>query len=101
MREPEPSTQWYRFCRIMLEWLHPKRGLDPEAWIKQVVDTAQSLNVNVLAFDIWHGGYAVFNGSIAPRDRHIGDADLFALLDREVHARAHRVAGADDRDPDQ
>lgn len=75
----------------MLEWLNPKRDLDPEAWVKEVVARAQNLNVNTLAFDFYHGGYAIFEGAVAPKDRHVGDADVLALLDQELHQRNMRL----------
>ena len=87
MGKTDTPPDWYRFCRIMLEWLHPKRDLDPEAWVEQVVARAADLNVNALAFDLYHGGYAVFDGAVAEKVRHIGDADLLALLDRALHRR--------------
>jgi len=82
-----PGRDWFRFCRICLEWLHPRQDLDPEPWVRLVVERAQSLSIDTLAFDLYHGGHAVFDGSVAPKDRHIGDADLFALLDAELHRR--------------
>ncbi len=85
------KDDWYPFCRIMLEWLNPKRDLDPEPWVKEVIARAQSLNVDTLAFDFYHGGYAIFDGAVAPKDRHVGDADLLALLDQELHQRNMRL----------
>jgi hypothetical protein len=87
MAKSTAEKDWYRYCRIMLEWLHPARDLDPERWVEQVVARAASLNVNALAFDIYHGGYAIFNGAVAPKDRHVGEADVLSLLDRAVHER--------------
>jgi hypothetical protein len=87
----DAATDWQRLCRITLEWLHPKRDLDPEPWVEEVVARAQSLNIDTLAFDFYHGGYAVFGGAVAPRDRHVGDADLLALLDRALHSRGMRL----------
>lgn len=87
----ENSGDWYKFCRIALEWLHPKRDLDPEPWVEEVVARAQSLNIDTLAFDFYHGGYAIFNGAVAPKDRHVGDADVLALLDRALHKRGMRL----------
>ena len=55
MVKTEEGEPWYRYCRIMLEWLHPKRGLDPPTWVPEVVERAQSLHVNALAFDFYHG----------------------------------------------
>ena len=89
--EQRLDGDWYRYCRIMLEWLHPKRDLDPEAWVEGVVERARSLNVDTLAFDFYHGGYAVFEGAVAPKDRHVGDADLLSLLDHAVHRRGMRL----------
>ncbi len=87
MAEKPTEGLWYRYCRIMLEWLHPQRGLDPETWVEEVVARAESLGVNALAFDIYHGGYAIFNGAVAPKDRHVGQSDVLSLLDRAVHKR--------------
>jgi hypothetical protein len=87
MAQPYSTKDWYRYCRIMLEWLHPKRDLDPATWVEEVVARAQDLKVNALAFDIYHGGHAIFKGSGADKDRHVGDADLLALLDEAVHKR--------------
>ncbi len=83
---------WIRYCRIMLEWLHPKRNLDPERWVQEVVSRAQALNVDTLLFDMYHGGYAVFDNAVAPKDRHIGACDMLALLDNAVHAQGMRLA---------
>ena len=80
----------------MLEWTNPKRNLtlNPEKWIPEVVErTGRSQGVNALAFDFWHGGYAVFNGSMVPKDNHVGNSDLFALLDRELHKRGMYLGG--------
>ncbi len=87
----DPSTTWLPFSRVALEWLNPVDGLDVEAWVPGVVDRAQAAGIDTLAFDFWHGGYAVFNGSIAPKDRHVGDTDVLALLDRELHERGMRL----------
>lgn len=81
------SKEWFRFCRIALEWLNPKRDLEPEKWVVEVVERAKDLNINALAFDFYHGGYAIFNGAVAPKDRHVGDADILTFLDRELHKR--------------
>lgn len=87
MKQSDRPDEWYRYCRIMLEWLNPKRNLDPESWVPEVVERAQNLKVNALAFDFWHGGFAIFNGSVVPKDDHVGTNDILALLDREVHKR--------------
>ena len=67
------------------------RDLNPEPWVEEVVSRALSLNIDTLAFDFYHGGYAIFNGAIAPKDRHVGDADLLALLDKALHKRGMRL----------
>jgi len=85
------DNDWYKYCRICLEWLHPKRDLKPEIWVPEVVERAQGLNIDTLAFDFYHGGYAIFNNAVAPKDRHIGDADVLELLDRELHKRQMRL----------
>jgi len=85
------SKEWLPYCRIMLEWLHPKRDLDPATWVEQVVARAEDLKVDALAFDFYHGGYAIFDGTVAPKDGHVGDADLLALLDEAVHRRGMRL----------
>ena len=41
------------------------------------------MNIDSLAFDFAHGGYAVFNDAVAAKDQHIGSADVIALLDQE------------------
>lgn len=78
---------WPKLCRWCLEWVHTMRNLDVEPWIRSVVERAQGLNIDTLAFDLYHGGYALFEGAVAPKDAHVGKADLLALLDREVHER--------------
>jgi hypothetical protein len=88
MTEP---PDWHRFARLCLEWLHPMRDLEPEPWIANVVERAHGLGIDALIFDLYHGGTAIFDGSVAAKDRHVGDADLLALLDREVHARDMRL----------
>jgi hypothetical protein len=85
------TADWLPFSRIALEWLHPKRDLEPDSWVPEVVERAQALNIDTLAFDLYHGGYAVFEGAVAPKDGHEGDADVLALLEREVHARGMRL----------
>ncbi len=91
MHAPHAGATWHHYCRIMLEWLHPRPDLDPETWVDEVVDRAQHLQVDTLAFDFYHGGYAIFNGAAAPKDRHVGTADLLALLDRALHQRGMRL----------
>lgn len=81
------EKNWYRFCRIALEWLNPRNDLEPAKWVEEVVERAHALNIDTLAFDFYHGGYAIFNGSVTPKDSHVGDADLLLLLDEEVHRR--------------
>lgn len=92
MPDASHPQDWYRYCRIMLEWLHPKRALDPEPWVEEVVARAANLKVDTLLFDMYHGGYAVFDNAVAPKDRHIGQADVLALLDEAVHRRGMRFA---------
>ena len=87
----QENDNWFHLCRIALEWLHPIPGLDVEPWITEVVERAQRCNIDTLAFDIYHGGYAIFNNAVAAKDDHVGDTDLLALVDREVHKRGMRL----------
>ncbi len=85
------DRSWLQNARLTLEWLHPKRGLDAPTWAREVVERAQAVNIDSLAFDFAHGGYAVFNDAVAAKDRHIGSADVIALLDEELHGRGMRL----------
>ena len=85
------DASWLQNARLTLEWLHPKRGLDVPSWVREVVERAQAVNIEALAFDFAHGGYAVFNDAVAAKDRHIGSADVIALLDEELHGRGMRL----------
>ncbi len=66
------------------------RDFDPQRWVRDVVSRAQDANIDTLVFDLYYGGYAVFQGAVAPKDPRIGDADLLALLDHELHSRGMR-----------
>ncbi|MHB1485005.1 MAG: glycoside hydrolase family 10 protein [Saccharofermentanales bacterium] len=89
--QKKEKKDWYKYNRIAMEWIYTKRGLDPEKWVPEMVEFAQSLNIDTLAFDLYHGGYALFNQAVAKKDTHIGDADILALLDREVHKRGMKL----------
>ena len=87
----DDDRSWLQNARLTLEWLHPKRGLDVPTWVQEVVERAQAVNIDSLAFDFAHGGYAVFNDAVAAKDQHIGSADVIALLDQELHRRDMRL----------
>ena len=47
--------------------------------------------MDALAFDFACGGYALFDQSVADKDRHIGESDIIRLLDEEIHERGLRL----------
>ena len=82
---------WFQYARIALEWLNPVQRLDATDWVRGVVDRAVAANVDALAFDFACGGYALFDQSVADKDRHIGESDIIRLLDEEIHERGLRL----------
>ena len=84
------DKSWLQYARIALEWLNPAQHLNATDWVRGVVDRAVAANVDALAFDFACGGYALFDESVADRDRHIGDSDVIRLLDQEIHDRGLR-----------
>jgi hypothetical protein len=67
------------------------RDLNGETWVEEVVERAGRLNIDTLAFDIYHGGYAIFEGALGPRAPEAQDFDILRLLERETSRRGMRL----------
>ncbi len=88
------KDDWYKLCRIYLEFINPKERASVQEWeeyIEKSVQTAKSVGLNTLAFDPYYGGYAIHKGSAAPYNYDIGEADIFSMMERAVHKRGMKL----------
>ena len=90
------KDDWYKFCRISLEWLNTYNYNPQELklYVDQLLDTAQSININTMAYTVDSGGYALWNSNMVDKSPHIGNSDLFELLDRETHKRGMKLVAS-------
>ncbi|MEK6646491.1 MAG: beta-galactosidase trimerization domain-containing protein [Candidatus Firestonebacteria bacterium] len=87
-------TEWYKAARIHLEWLNPKIDLDVPKYVNEMLDSVEKVNANAIAYVIDNGGYILYDGKSAPKDKHIGNYDLIAMIEKEAHKRGLRfIAG--------
>ena len=97
-RERDPvKSDWFKYCSICLEWLNPRANYTPSNWsdyVDQLLDTAQSVNVDTMAYIVDEGGLALWNSQFVERDSHLGGVDLFALLDAKTHERGMKLVAS-------
>jgi hypothetical protein len=91
------KDDWYKLCTISLEWLNPHMNYGPEDWqryVDELLDRAQSIHIDTMAYTTDCGGYALWNSEMVERDRHVGGGDLFQLLDEGTRKRGMKFVAS-------
>ncbi|MFC1453198.1 beta-galactosidase trimerization domain-containing protein [Verrucomicrobiota bacterium] len=84
------DERWFEFCTPHLQELNPKVDLDPEPYVKDMVDRAEAIGSDTLIFMADEGGRAVYPSRLLPASDHLRGADLLGMVEKEVHARGLR-----------
>ena len=77
------KIKWYKSARIHLEWLNPKIDLDVPKYISEMFDRVEKVNANTIAYLTDNGGYILYDGKSAPKDKHIGNYDLIGMIEKK------------------
>lgn len=72
---------WYETARVFYDWIRIGEDLD-EDYARHIVQKTKDMNCNTLAFCVHVGGYALWNSSVSPKYKRIGDMDLIGELAR-------------------
>jgi len=88
------KDDWFKFCCPVLEWLNPYPDLDCEKYAETLIKNSKNAGANTIFYVIDCGGRPLFNGSLAPKDTHIGDFDLIEYLSRRLHEEGMKFVAA-------
>lgn len=87
MQSIREVPDWILYCPTVFDWSIPDSTVDLDAYAEALLDRLVRARCGALAYVVDNGGYAIYDSRVMPKDPHVGDRDLLALLVEQTHMR--------------